>query len=184
MANLVIALILLFQRVGDRPLTRAIHAGLFLAVAGMALGYLMGFEGRQTTTDASGRVVELAARHSVGVTDENPGLPVTNRSTSGGDVRIPHFFGLHGLQVMLIGALVLSVPRVADPVAAQRGNPRLPDGRSGARLHRAARRAHLAGIPGPTADPPGRPDPHRPRRTPRGHRPRSPGNQIAGRDGQ
>ena len=108
-ANLVIALILLFQRVGDRPLTRAIHAGLFLAVAGMALGYLMGFQGRQTTTDASGRVVELAARHSVGVTDENPGLPVTNWSTSGGDLRIPHFVGLHGLQAMLLGALVLSV---------------------------------------------------------------------------
>ncbi|WP_016883296.1 MULTISPECIES: hypothetical protein [unclassified Rhodococcus (in: high G+C Gram-positive bacteria)] len=108
-ANLVIALILLFQRVGERALTRAIHAGMFLAVAGMALGYLMGLQGRQTTTDASGRVVELAARHSVGVTDDHPGLPVTNWSTSGGDLRIPHFVGLHGLQVMLIGALVLSV---------------------------------------------------------------------------
>ncbi|WP_237720340.1 MULTISPECIES: hypothetical protein [Rhodococcus] len=78
----MIALILLFQRVGDRPLTRAIHAGLFLAVAGMALGYLMGFQGRQTTTDANGRVAEVAARHSAGVTDENPGLPVTNWSTT------------------------------------------------------------------------------------------------------
>lgn len=108
-ANLVIACILSWQRVADRPLSRAIHAGLALAVAGMALAYAMGGTGPQTVTDADGHRVELAAGHSVGVDDGGPGLPLTHWSATGGDLRVPHFVGLHGIQVLLLAAIVLSV---------------------------------------------------------------------------
>ncbi|SEL87076.1 hypothetical protein [Rhodococcus maanshanensis] len=113
-ANLVIAVILLRQRLADGPTTRAIKAGLWLALAGMAIAYLVGFQGEQSARDANGRMVELGAGHTVGATDDRPGMPITNWSTTGGDLRIPHFVGLHALQVLLLAAVILAAlaPRV------------------------------------------------------------------------
>ncbi|WP_067837456.1 hypothetical protein [Nocardia lijiangensis] len=116
-ANLLIVLILSWQRLVDRPTARAIHAGLALAVAGMALGYLMGFTGGQLVRDANGRVVELVAGHTVlrdapaaelAVRDTVEGMPLTHWSTIGGDLRVPHFVGLHGIQVLLLAAFLLT----------------------------------------------------------------------------
>ncbi len=107
-ANLAIAGILIWQRTADRPLTMAIRAGLACAVAGMALGYVMAAQGKQIVRDANGNDVELVARHTVGAIDGGPGLPITHWSTVGGDLRIPHFVGLHGLQVMLLVVVAVS----------------------------------------------------------------------------
>jgi hypothetical protein len=115
LANLLIVLILASQRLVDRPTARAIHAGLALAVAGMALGYLMGFTGKQLVRDSAGRVVELAAGHTVvadpgelAPRDAMGGMPITHWSTVGGDLRVPHFVGLHGIQVLLVVAVTLA----------------------------------------------------------------------------
>lgn len=128
LANLALAIILAFQRVhADRAMSRAIHTGLALAVAGMALGFLIPIQGKaETALTTSGQVVSLSSGHSVGVPDGGPGLPLTQWSTTGGDLRIPHFVGMHGLQVMLIAALLLSA------LAAR--YPRLRDDRTRARL--------------------------------------------------
>ncbi|MEU1550049.1 hypothetical protein [Nocardia sp. NPDC005745] len=115
LANLLIVLILAWQRLVDRPTARAIHAGMALAVVGMALGYLMGFTGKQLVRDSDGRIVELAAGHTV-ITDPGDlaprdamgGMPITHWSTVGGDLRVPHFVGLHGIQVLLVVALTLT----------------------------------------------------------------------------
>ncbi|WP_280467696.1 hypothetical protein [Nocardia cyriacigeorgica] len=111
-ANLVLALIVCAQRLVDRPTTRAIRAGLALAVAGMAQAYLMGFTGKQRVVDADGRIVELIAGHTVieprlrtELTRDGAGMPITHWSTVGGDLRIPHFLGLHGIQVLLAAVI-------------------------------------------------------------------------------
>lgn len=115
LANLVIVLILSWQRLVDRPTTRAIHAGLALAVLGMAQAYLMGFTGKQRVLDAAGNSVELVAGHTVldaatrtDAARDGAGLPILGWSTIGGDLRIAHFFGLHGIQVLLLAVVVLA----------------------------------------------------------------------------
>jgi hypothetical protein len=44
--------------------------------------------------------------HSVGVPDGGAGLPFVNWSTEGGDLRIAHFLGLHGLQAVPIASVI------------------------------------------------------------------------------
>ncbi|MGN9786884.1 hypothetical protein ACTMTF_36060 [Nonomuraea sp. ZG12] len=128
LANLALAIILACQRVhADRAMSRAIHTGLALAVAGMALGFLIPIQGKaETALTTSGERVVLSSGHSVGVPDGGPGLPLTQWSTTGGDLRIPHFVGLHGLQVMLIAALLLAALAARYPL--------LRDDRTRARL--------------------------------------------------
>lgn len=114
-ANLLIAVIVSIRPGADRPTVWAIRGGLAMAVVSMALGYLMGFTGTQPARTADGRPVELGAGHTVvdpetraavGTPDAVAGMPITHWSTLGGDLRIPHFVGLHGIQVLL-GLVVL-----------------------------------------------------------------------------
>ncbi|MFQ6230179.1 hypothetical protein [Nocardia sp. NPDC002869] len=134
-ANLLIAVIVSIRPGADRPTVWAIRGGLAMGVVSMALGYLMGFTGTQLTRTADGRPVELAAGHTVvdagtrqavGAPDAVPGMPITHWSTLGGDLRIPHFVGLHGIQVVLAAVVVLAW--------CARRSPRLRPARTRSRL--------------------------------------------------
>ncbi|MGH3789839.1 MAG: hypothetical protein ACRDQ9_03385 [Pseudonocardiaceae bacterium] len=111
-ANLVIAVLLLRDRLADRLTAWAIRLGLLVAAAGMAVGFLMV---GPTAEQRAARPVTMFGAHTVGAPDGGPGLPLTGWSTTAGDLRVPHFVGMHALQVLPLFALALAAlaPRLA-----------------------------------------------------------------------
>ena len=107
--NLLAAVLLAGQRMEDRPLAWAIRLALVVTAAGAALGMLM----VRPTPDQLGQMQAggapaLVGAHSVGVQDGGAGLPFTGWSTEGGDLRVPHFVGLHALQALPLAAVLIN----------------------------------------------------------------------------
>ena len=109
--NGVVAVLLLRQ--GDRGLEPglawSLRLGLLLAAVGMGVAFLMTSVPTPVQAEAlaAGQAPGSFGAHSVGVEDGGPGLPLLGWSTVGGDLRVPHFVGLHGLQVLPLLALAL-----------------------------------------------------------------------------
>ncbi|MDP9847987.1 hypothetical protein [Streptosporangium lutulentum] len=108
-AQLIIGIMVLIQRTAGPALTRAIRAGLGLATVGMLvpLYWMVTDIHPRTVTDANGARIPMYQGHGIGDPDGH-GMPLTNWSVTGGDFRVPHFFGLHGIQVLLVLTAVLA----------------------------------------------------------------------------
>ncbi|GGN30225.1 hypothetical protein GCM10011609_87850 [Lentzea pudingi] len=113
--SLVIAIVALRSRFGDRALAAAVRWGLLLTVFGAALGALMIIPTEQQQSAVADGVSTLLGAHSVGATHGGPGLPLTGWSTEGGDLRIPHFIGIHALQALLLLGVALNSMRLRLP---------------------------------------------------------------------
>ena len=100
-ATFVASVIIGARRLGGRANTLAIRLGLGISLVGMLLGVLM--TNRESTREG------FAGTHSVGVVEGGPGMPLTNWSTTGGDLRVAHFVGLHALQALPLIALALTL---------------------------------------------------------------------------
>ena len=79
----------------------SLRLGMVLALIGTGSGGLMTLPNSQQLAEAhaSGRLPIIGA-HTVGAPDGGPGLPVTGWSADHGDLRVAHFLGMHGLQVL------------------------------------------------------------------------------------
>ena len=104
--------VLVAQRVPSRTLKWSLRLGLLVALIGMLLGYLM----TSPTTDQlaamqAGQSVSFIGAHTVGAADGGPGLPLLGWSSTHGDLRIGHFIGLHGLQIIPLLGLFLMLRR-------------------------------------------------------------------------
>ncbi|MCX6049940.1 MAG: hypothetical protein NT075_32990 [Chloroflexi bacterium] len=106
--NLLIAIRLLIQKMPDPVFAWGLRLGILLSFIGMAeAGFMVGPTPAQLATMQTGKSVAAIGAHSVGVDDGGPGLPLVGWSTTGGDFRVPHFFGLHGMQILpLVGWLL------------------------------------------------------------------------------
>jgi hypothetical protein len=98
-ATLAVALRFLRQPDRDRAVGTAIRLGLVVTLVGLLEGFAM---------------VALNG-HAVGVPDGGPGLPLVGWSTTGGDLRIAHFVGMHALQGLpLLAAALAAVSRLDE----------------------------------------------------------------------
>ena len=92
LAVLAVLLFVRYDRTLPRPYLWAVRLGVMLILAG----------------SAEGAVMVVNGAHSIAVADGGAGLPYVNWSTEGGDLRVAHAIGLHGVQVLPLFAFVLS----------------------------------------------------------------------------
>jgi hypothetical protein len=121
MAGLVVGALLLRQRL-PAAVGAALRWGIGSALLGMGLAFLMTSipSPAQAAAMQAGQAPAAFGAHSVGVEDGGPGLPVVGWSTVGGDLRVAHFVGLHGLQVLpLIGLALARGTQLADEKRAR-----------------------------------------------------------------
>jgi hypothetical protein len=116
-ASGAVAVALWRQRFADAALGWALRLAMVLTIAGASTGGLMT---RPTDTQLAaaraGERMVVAGAHTVGAPDGGPGLPGTGWSVDHGDLRVPHFVGLHALQALPLFALWLRRRRLPDRV--------------------------------------------------------------------
>ena len=119
--TLLVAIGLFRNPLGDPARTLAIRAGVILSIVGMGLAFLM----TGPTAEQLDNFQGIAGAHAVGVPDGGPGLFLLGWSTIAGDLRIPHFVGMHALQALPILLIVLELlsrrmPRLTIPTVRLR----------------------------------------------------------------
>jgi hypothetical protein len=117
LVSVAVAVALWRQRFADRALGWALRLGMALTIAGAMTGGLMTrpTEAQLAHARAGGRMTTVGA-HTVGGLDGGPGVPVTGWSREHGDVRVPHFVGLHAIQALALVAVGLRRWRRPDAV--------------------------------------------------------------------
>jgi hypothetical protein len=105
---LLLTVLVVRSHIQDRSRKLTVAIGAVLSLVGVGLGALMTLPtGTQIEALTSGG--GTLGAHTVGAPDGGPGLPLLGWSTTAGDLRIPHFVGLHALQALLLWNLALGM---------------------------------------------------------------------------
>ena len=103
-----VAVALWRQHFTDGTLGWALRLGMTLTIAGAFTGALMTRPtAEQLAVARAGGPMPVVGAHTVGGPDGGPGLPLTGWSREHGDVRVPHFVGLHAIQALALIAVAL-----------------------------------------------------------------------------
>jgi hypothetical protein len=105
LASIGLVVALFRQRFADSGWGWALRLGMLISVIGAALGGVM-VRPTPAQTEALVRQESVGkiGAHTVGAPDGGPGVPVVGWSSQHGDLRVPHFFGLHALQIIPLAA--------------------------------------------------------------------------------
>ncbi|MEO7270980.1 MAG: hypothetical protein ABI211_03135 [Vicinamibacterales bacterium] len=108
LVSVSVAVALWRQPFTDQPLGWALRVGMTLTIVGAMTGPLMTrpTAAQLATARADGRLTTSGA-HTVGAADGGAGVPMTGWSREHGDLRVPHFVGLHAVQAMGLVALAI-----------------------------------------------------------------------------
>lgn len=121
LSTIAVAVALWRQRFADQTLGWALRLGMTITIIGALTGGAMT---RPTSAQldiarTTGHRPAIVGAHTVGAEDGGPGLPGTGWSTTHGDVRVPHFFGLHALQALPFVAFVVRRTRLRETARAR-----------------------------------------------------------------
>jgi hypothetical protein len=125
-AAIALTVALFRQRFADEAFGWALRLGMLLTVLGQATGGLMTNPTQAQLAAARTTRITVAGAHTVGAPDGGPGVPITGWSREHGDLRVPHFIGLHAVQLLpaaawLIGPLGSAVRRRRGVLVAAAG---------------------------------------------------------------
>jgi hypothetical protein len=113
--SIAVAVALWHQPFADRALGWALRVGMSITILGGLTGGLMTRPTAAQLTEArETHRMTVAGAHTVGAPDGGPGLPGTRWSADHGDLRVPHFVGLHALQVLPLAVLALRRRKVTE----------------------------------------------------------------------
>jgi hypothetical protein len=108
LVSVAVAVALWRHRFTDRALGWALRLGMTLTIVGAMTGPLMTTPTAAQLADArDGQRMTISGAHTVGGPDGGPGVPLTGWSREHGDLRVPHFIGLHAVQALALIAVGL-----------------------------------------------------------------------------
>ncbi|TGN13156.1 hypothetical protein [Leptospira ilyithenensis] len=108
-AHLLIA-VLVIRKSGIHPLLReSLVWGLGIAAYGMILGFVMTEPRPEQIAEMQKGIFTASGGHTFGGADGGQGISFFGWSKVAGDMRVPHFFGMHAMQFFSVLAWIFSM---------------------------------------------------------------------------
>jgi hypothetical protein len=99
-AAVVLTVALFRHRFEDVSFGWALRLGMLLTVIGQGTGALMTIPSDAQLQTARSSGLQVSGSHTIGAPDGGAGLPITGWSREHGDLRVPHFIGIHAVQLL------------------------------------------------------------------------------------